>query len=113
MKIRCIIFIAAIILIFSPERSFAFSMCHGEYGNRSRPTASPINLHIRNTSSNTIRVYWINFEGWRQFYADVLPGRDYVQQTYIYHLWAITDVDENCRVLLISNKEDIDTDIGD
>ena len=89
------------------------ALCHGEYGNRSHPTTSPINFHIRNSSTNTIRVYWINFEGRRQWYADILPSHDYTAHSYIYHLWAITDVKDNCRVLLISNKEDIDTDIGD
>ena len=93
--------------------NLAPALCHGEYGNRSLPTTSPINFHIRNSSTNTIRVYWINFVGRRQWYADVLPNHDYNARSYLNHLWAITDVDDNCRVLLISNKEDIDTDIGD
>jgi len=71
------------------EPDLAPALCRGEYGKRSRPTTSTINFHIRNTSENTIRVYWINFEGRRQWYADVLPGHDYRARSYIYHLWAI------------------------
>jgi tetratricopeptide (TPR) repeat protein len=63
---------------------FAPALCHGEYGTRSHPSTSPINFHIRNSSTNTIRVYWINFEGRRQWYADVLPSHDYNARSYVY-----------------------------
>ena len=49
-----------------------------------------------NQTRRPVRVYWINYKGDRQFYAEVAPGRSYDQQTYVTHPWVVTNNAEDC-----------------
>jgi hypothetical protein len=48
-----------------------------------------------NRSAQTIRVYWIDYQGNRVLYAMLAPGEEYGLNTYLHHPWVITDEDGN------------------
>ena len=65
--------------------------CAQENSLRSLEGATSTNIIFVNQSEITIRTYWLNYEGRRVFYAEVPPGKNYVQQTYVTHPWVITN----------------------
>lgn len=49
--------------------------CDGEgRGARSINSNSPSLVTFRNSGSGPIRIYWLNFQGHRVFYANLRPG---------------------------------------
>jgi mannose-6-phosphate isomerase-like protein (cupin superfamily) len=49
-----------------------------------------------NRSRQTIKVYWLDYEGNRQFRATVKEGDSYEsKRTYLTHPWLITDTEDN------------------
>ena len=66
--------------------------CGGEdAGLRSLNADTPTYVTFRNDTGRTVRTYWLNYKGRRVFYAEVPPGKSYVQQTYVTHPWVITN----------------------
>ncbi|MGH6742518.1 MAG: hypothetical protein ACREDY_26400 [Bradyrhizobium sp.] len=49
-----------------------------------------------NAYGATIRIYWLNYNGGRQFYQQLAAGRSFAVNTYVTHPWVVTDSDENC-----------------
>jgi len=52
-----------------------------------------------NSSSATVNVFWLDYQGNRVWYATLLPGDSYIQETYLSHPWVITDESGNCLEL--------------
>jgi von Hippel-Lindau disease tumor supressor len=48
-----------------------------------------------NHSTQTIRIYWLNYEGQRVLYKTLDPGEQFLVFTYLHHPWLITDADDN------------------
>jgi hypothetical protein len=46
-----------------------------------------------NQHDESVRVYWLNFDGRRVFYRDIEPGESYRQQTFVTHPWVVTNSD--------------------
>ncbi|ANV99335.1 hypothetical protein LMTR13_03235 [Bradyrhizobium icense] len=53
----------------------------------------------------TLRIYWINYEGRRHFYAAVRPHQSYHQQTYLTHPWVLTNENEDCLAIYMPTRE--------
>lgn len=51
---------------------------------------------FRNKSPKTVKTYWLDYSGKRKFYAQLKPGKNYVQSTYVTHPWIVTDASDNC-----------------
>ncbi len=88
--------IAAALAIVATDAYAAGAQCSDEHGLRSKRGDEPAEMAFVNKSPHTIRIYWINYDGGRQFYAEVRPGREHVQRTYRTHPWVVTDRRENC-----------------
>jgi VHL beta domain/PAN domain len=54
-----------------------------------------------NRSDHPIKTYWLNYQGVRTFYNQLMPGQSYRQQTFVTHPWVITDARLNCISILI------------
>jgi uncharacterized caspase-like protein len=70
--------------------------CSQEHSLRSLEGTTSTAITFVNSSANTIRTYWIDYQGKRKFYASVAPGSSYVQQTYVTHPWVVTNNQEVC-----------------
>ena len=50
---------------------------------RSRESRNSTTLVFVNTLSETVRIYWLNYDGSPQRYKTLQPGQRHVQQTYV------------------------------
>ncbi len=57
----------------------------------SGPSSTPTTISFTNTSSLTIKVYWIDQTGTPQLYATLSPGQGWNTTTYAEHNWMLTD----------------------
>ena len=64
--------------------------CGGEYRLRSLEDTKPAEVIFFNQSTRTIRTYWLDHEGRREFKSEIPPGDSFVQQTYVTHPWVVT-----------------------
>lgn len=46
-----------------------------------------------------IKVYWLNYQGKRQYYFDLEAGKKRNQKTFVSHPWLITDEQGNQHCL--------------
>ncbi|MEV1147392.1 hypothetical protein, partial [Micromonospora sp. NPDC049799] len=51
-----------------------------------------------NARSAPVTVYWLNYDGQRQRYAELQPGQGYRQHTYVGHPWVVTEADGRALV---------------
>ena len=65
--------------------------CADEISLRSTDFSQSTEVTFVNDSRRSIRTYWLNYQGKRVFYAEIGPGGNYVQQTYVTHPWVITN----------------------
>lgn len=70
--------------------------CPSEQSSHSIVGIQSTHLNFINHSGKTVRTYWINYQGARQFYAEIADGQSYLQQTYVSHPWVVTDTQNNC-----------------
>jgi hypothetical protein len=70
--------------------------CSEEAGSRSIEWSTPTSIAFDNNTGDVIRVYWIDYEGVRKFYSEVVSGQSYVQRTYVTHPWVVTNRNYDC-----------------
>jgi hypothetical protein len=56
--------------------------------------ATQITFH--NARANTVTIQWIDYDGNLQDYGTLGAGQEYVQDTYVTHLWLISDATGAC-----------------
>jgi len=61
---------------------------------------SNISIHVlfKNETRIPVSVYWLNFQGGEQFYANIQPGQSHNQQTYVSHPWVIKNMNDSSFV---------------
>jgi hypothetical protein len=50
-----------------------------------------VTLTIKNTLDSTISIYWLDYEGGREYYHDIEPGKELDRSTFPGHYWVIVD----------------------
>ena len=73
-----------------------FRGCANQFNLRSVVGNQSILLHFINTTRGTIVIFWINYQGAKQFYNRLGPNESYTQQTFVTHPWVITDSGLRC-----------------
>ena len=89
----------ALALSVSATGAYAQSGCEDEKGVKSADSDTATEVTFQNQSDVTIKVYWLDYEGKRQYYADVKPGKSYTQDTYMTHPWVVTNVKGACVMM--------------
>ena len=79
--------------------------CPDEAGLRSTEGVVSTSITFMNRMPIAVRIYWINYDGKRQFYGIVGPHRSFHQQTYVTHPWVLTDQNENCVAAYMPTHE--------
>ncbi|MBI1288115.1 MAG: hypothetical protein GC178_11135 [Flavobacteriales bacterium] len=57
-------------------------------------------LFFDNQSGETVKIYWKNYSSGLTLYSTLDDGETHLQQTYVSHVWYITDASENCLTVL-------------
>ncbi len=70
--------------------------CENENKLRSLEGGAATSINFVNKTSALVKVYWINYQGQRQFYKDLKAGESYTQSTYVNHPWVVTDEQGGC-----------------
>ncbi|PTU75318.1 VHL beta domain-containing protein [Pseudomonas mangrovi] len=63
------------------ERQVAYSVS-GEYQT---------GITFQNRSEDVRRIYWLDYEGKRKLYSELLAGQEQRLDTYLTHPWLVTD----------------------
>lgn len=58
-----------------------------------------------NRSTQTIRIYWLNYVGSRVLYKTLDPGGQFLVFTYLHHPWLITDDDDNAWTIYFAEAQ--------
>ena len=86
-------------------RAEAWEACSPDYYQASprQPSAqSTLSITVARDYGSPVDIYWIDFNGQRQHYGTVQPGRSMNQQTYAGHNWVLSD-GANCEYLTAEN----------
>ncbi|NMG37901.1 hypothetical protein GRZ55_01450 [Chelativorans sp. ZYF759] len=89
---------AAIILLLSALTTSvaAQGRCAAEENLRSANGNTTSSIAFFNQTRSPVNVLWINYEGQRQFYAEIQPGGTWSTQTYVTHPWVIEHESGGC-----------------
>jgi hypothetical protein len=91
--------IMAALLITVSSAALAEENCQSEKSIKSADSDKETKVQFKNVSKSKIKIYWINYDGKREFYSDVNPGKSYTQDTYMTHPWVVTDTNGQCVLL--------------
>jgi hypothetical protein len=87
--------------------------CTDESSVKSAQTGNAaVALSFRNASSERRRLYWLDQNGERKFYAIVEPQHIFQQSSYPGFAWLITDDGENCLSIVTATAAPMTVDIG-
>ncbi|HWZ61421.1 MAG TPA: PH domain-containing protein [Steroidobacteraceae bacterium] len=80
--------------------SAAAQRCAHEGDFPSRPTAEPALLTLVNRSDESLKLYWLNYQGTRSLYATLAPGGHVDQQSHAGAHWLVASADGQCLEVL-------------
>ncbi len=71
--------------------------CELEGTVRSTNATTPMRFQLENNSNEALELFWLDYNGQRQSYRTLAPGRKLSQITYVSHAWLIArDWDNSC-----------------
>lgn len=79
--------------------------CTEAKGLKSANSDKPVKLHFVNESAGTIIIQWIDFNGGLKEYAQLPPGKDLVQDTFMTHPWIAAYEEGSCRQLFLPSGD--------
>jgi von Hippel-Lindau disease tumor supressor len=88
------------VLLFISQTTFALagvtSDCSTESQSRSVDGSKPTALKFENTSSQPIKLFWLDYQGKRQLYKELMPKENYSVNTFATHPWVAAKSNGNC-----------------
>ena len=91
---------SSIIDFADPNTPASDSNCEKESKLRSKEGVTPVEFTLTNRSKNKIVLYWLNYEGKRIKYEEVIPGDQVKQPTFLTHPWVVTNTQGQCVRIL-------------
>ena len=70
--------------------------CEREPSARSFTGATPTSILFTNRTTQSVSVYWLDYQGQRVLYTVLEAGAEYLQQTFLTHPWIVVGADETC-----------------
>lgn len=68
---------------------FTWLPCNAERTVRSLVADTSLEMVVRNETRVPLVMTWLDYDGNRVDYAQVEPGEEYLQQTYVTHPWIV------------------------
>ena len=81
------------------------SSCADEGSYKSLQGDMPAQLQVFNKSPQTVKVWWLDYNGKRLLYQQLPPFTYYVQPTWLTHPWVITNVGGQCYRFLVMTSQ--------
>ena len=66
-------------------------MASSERRAASPHSTTPTSIRFENHRSADVTIAWLTFEGARKTYATLRPGATVMQETYVGHLWVVSE----------------------
>lgn len=79
--------------------------CAEAKGLKSENSDKPVKIRFVNESAGTIIIQWIDFNGALKEYAQLEPGKDLVQDTFMTHPWIAAYQEGSCRQLFLPSDD--------
>jgi von Hippel-Lindau disease tumor supressor len=79
--------------------------CDVEPTMRSLTSEIPTDVRFVNTRVESIRLYWLDFEGHRQLYSTLRSGQSLTQPTFATHPWVATDENAVCLGTFLARRD--------
>jgi hypothetical protein len=70
--------------------------CQTESQLRSINADVATQINFVNNTNSVVKIFWINYQGQRQFIQDLQPGQSVNKSTYVTHPWVVTDAQGTC-----------------
>lgn len=70
--------------------------CAEERGAKSAASNTPSVIIFNNNTAAPIKIFWLDFQGGREFFGELAAGTNYRQETYVDHLWVVTNAQGGC-----------------
>lgn len=97
MKLVTVSALAGLVLgISALEAGAAGRNCPAPGSERSLESKVKVTLHFANSSNRAAKIYWLDYQGVRQFYKELKPHQDYKQSSYMTHPWIAVDPKGDC-----------------
>ena len=81
--------------------------CKTEPTLRSLDSSVTTFINFTNSSTSTLRIYWLNYQGLRQHYEFLQPSESYWQPTFVTHPWVVTELSGRCLAIYIPTERPI------
>jgi|HubBroStandDraft_3_1064219.scaffolds.fasta_scaffold171757_2 hypothetical protein len=81
--------------------------CAQEPDFASRASKEATGMVFVNRSGAAIRIYWMDFQGYRQLYRILAPGARFSQSTFIGHYWLVTNAGQHCVAIFKAAPESL------
>lgn len=86
--------------------------CAEENALFSQQTTIESRLIFRNELSQTVQLFWLDFDGRRRPYLSLTPGETGVQPTFFTHPWVVADLSGRCLAIYDARLNDREIVIG-
>ncbi len=96
---KAIIWSIILCLGISASAAYANTQCAGERDARSLNGNVETHIQFVNHHPSDVFLYWINYDGERQFYQTIPSGEVRRQETFLTHPWVITDDEDKCLAI--------------
>lgn len=67
-------------------------------------SGSETEIELINSSEQPLEVYWLDFDGLRQFWFDLAPGESALQGTFAAQAWLVADGQQKCVDIYIAQQ---------
>ncbi len=97
--------VAAMLMVTAAPAGAVTESCDKVDGAHSMTYGQEATITITNYLSNSVHIYWINYQGNRVVYRNLEPGESYRQKTYFTHIWLATVEDGSCASLFLVDRQ--------
>lgn len=80
------------------------SGCPQEGHIKSPSSYDAAKITFDNQTDGNLKIFWIDFNGDRKFYSNLKAHSKYDQDTWIGHVWVVTDSSDQCLKLESANS---------
>jgi hypothetical protein len=95
-----------------PTPELSSLSCDQEKNLRSpATTTASTEIAFTNRVAEKRRIYWLNFNGIRVFYASLEPGQTVSYQTYIGHPWLVANDADECKAIYLPAADQHEVDV--
>jgi hypothetical protein len=96
-RYRLIALLVSLALLTGCTAALADGKKHPAEEKGLKSTSGDVEASVKfvNKSKQTVKVYWLDYDGERKLYQTLKEDESYDQMTYLTHPWLVTDENDN------------------